>query len=162
MCWGSQGSCGGRTGFWWCQVALVAVAYVLALASCYLEFSGVSWSCCLWLWLVPPASLCVSTPGIPVLFGRNLVMESCGTGQVQGVDRTGHILYLGVCWFLCPDASGWDLLGPRIWAEWWSHPCSQLCQHSWEISSLQAGFVNGDLWHRVNSSSYQNSNIFIW
>jgi hypothetical protein len=75
---------GGRTGFWWCQIALVSVAYALALASHYLVISGVSWSFWLWLWLVPPASLSVSTPGRQVLSGRNLGMESCGTGSPLG------------------------------------------------------------------------------
>jgi hypothetical protein len=80
----SRTHCGGKTGFWWCQVALVSVAYVLALASCHLVISGVSLSCCLWLWLVSPASLCVSTTGRPVLSRRNLGMERCGTGSALG------------------------------------------------------------------------------
>jgi hypothetical protein len=62
---------GVATGFWWCQVALVSVAYVLILSFCHLFISGVSWSCLLWLWLVLPVSLCVSTPGRSVIFGRN-------------------------------------------------------------------------------------------
>jgi hypothetical protein len=88
----SRAHCGGRTGFWWCQVALVSVSYVPALASCHLVISGVSWSCYLWLWLVPPASLCVRTPGKPVLSGRNLDMEHCGTGSATGADRNWKVL----------------------------------------------------------------------
>ena len=45
----------------------------------HLVISGVSWSCCLSLWLVPSASLCVHTPGKPVLSGMNLGIESCVT-----------------------------------------------------------------------------------
>jgi hypothetical protein len=59
------------------DVALVSVAYALAFASRHLVISGVSWSCCLLLWFVPPANLCVSTPRKPVL-SRSLGMESCG------------------------------------------------------------------------------------
>jgi hypothetical protein len=88
--------CGGSTGFCWCQVALVSVSYVLALASHHLVFSGVSWSCCLWLWFVPPVSLCVSTPRRPVLSRMNLGMESCvAKGQLQDTD--GHRKNLVPC-----------------------------------------------------------------
>jgi hypothetical protein len=80
----SRAHCVGRIGFWWCQVTLVSIVYVLALASCHLVISGVSWSCCLWLWLVSPASLCVSTPERPVLSRRNLGMDSCGTWSAPG------------------------------------------------------------------------------
>jgi hypothetical protein len=80
----SRACSGGRTGFWWHHVALVSAAYVLALASCHLVISGVSWSCCLWLWLFPPASLCVNTPQRPVLSQRNLGIESCGKGSIPG------------------------------------------------------------------------------
>ena len=50
--------CCGITGFRWCHVALVSVGNVLAFAFYHLIISGVSWSCCLWLWLICPASLC--------------------------------------------------------------------------------------------------------
>jgi hypothetical protein len=63
---------------------LVSVAYVLALVSHYLVISDIIWSCCLGLWLVLPASLCVSTPGKTVLSRRNLGMERCGTGSAPG------------------------------------------------------------------------------
>jgi hypothetical protein len=83
----SRACCGGRTGFWWYQVALVSVAYVLALASHHLFICGISWSCCLWLWFLPPTSLCVSTPGKPDLSRRNLGIETCGTLSALGADR---------------------------------------------------------------------------
>jgi hypothetical protein len=41
--------CGGRNGIWWCQIALISVAYVIVLASCHLVVSGISWPCCFWL-----------------------------------------------------------------------------------------------------------------
>jgi hypothetical protein len=82
----SRAHCGGRTGLWWCQVALVSVAYALALVSGHLVISGVRWSCSLWLWLVPPVSLYASTPGRPVLSRKYLGMDRCGSGSAQGAD----------------------------------------------------------------------------
>ena len=91
----------GRTGFWWCQVVLVSVAYVLVLVFHHLVTSAVSWSYCLWLWLVPPANLCVSTPVRPVFSGRNLGMNSCGTGSDLGYWKRSGVsrpqLILGSC-----------------------------------------------------------------
>ena len=55
-----------------CQVALGSVAYVPVLASCQLVIPGVSLSFSLCLWLVPPTSLCVRNPGIPVHSGKHL------------------------------------------------------------------------------------------
>ena len=45
-----------------------------------------------------------------------------------------------------------SLLGQEFEQKWWSYLCSQVCQHSWEISSLLAVFVYGSLWHRTISS----------
>ena len=74
----------GSEGF---QVTLVSVAYVLMLAFLHLVFSSVNWTCCLLLWLVPLASLCVVSPGRPILSGRNLGMVSCGSSSALGADR---------------------------------------------------------------------------
>jgi hypothetical protein len=90
----SRAHCGRRTVFWWFQVALVSGTYVLAVASHHLVISDVSRSCCVWLWLVPPGSQCVSTPGRPVLYGRNLGMEHCGTGSAPGTDRNPSLNFL--------------------------------------------------------------------
>ena len=61
--------------------ALVSVAYVLALACYHLVISRVSWSYCLWLWLVPPARLCISTP-------RSVhSIRSLGAGSAQRCRR---------------------------------------------------------------------------
>ena len=50
--------CSGRTnGLWWCQGALVSVAYVLMIASHHLVISGVNCPWCLWVDLVHPVSL---------------------------------------------------------------------------------------------------------
>jgi hypothetical protein len=59
--------------------ALFSVAYVLPLDFQHLVISAVSSYCCLWLSLVLPASLCVSTLGRPVLSRRNLGIDSCVT-----------------------------------------------------------------------------------
>jgi hypothetical protein len=66
---------------------LVSVPYVVALAFPHLDISGVSWSCYLWLWLVPPASLFVNTLRRPVLLRMNLGIEHCGTGSALGSDK---------------------------------------------------------------------------
>jgi hypothetical protein len=84
------------------QVALVSVAYVLALASQYLLISGVGWICCLWLWFVPPASLLISTPGRPVLSGMNLSTKgNCSTGSDLGcrwkLEGSCPWLFIGSC-----------------------------------------------------------------
>ena len=82
---GVSGACWvGRSGFCWWQVALVSFTYILALGSCHLVISGVSWYSCHWVWLVPSASLSVSTPGISVPSGRNSL---CGTGSTLDTER---------------------------------------------------------------------------
>ena len=54
-------------------------------------------------------------------------------------------LFFGSCVLM---ALGRSLLGQEFEQKWWSHLCSQVCQHSWETSSLP-GY--GELWHRVSS-----------
>ena len=149
---GYPGLSGGRTGFWWCQIALVSVANVLALASCHLVICGVSWSCCLWLWLVPPVSQCVSTSWRPVLSGRILGMtRAVAQGQFRVQTETGRILSQAAPPFLCPEGSG-----GRLWAEVLVLGlCSQVCPQSWKSSSLQAVFGYGALWHRIRSRHRQ-------
>lgn len=49
--------CGGKTRFWCWQVALVSVAYNVALASRYLVISGVNSPSCLWLEPIPTMNL---------------------------------------------------------------------------------------------------------
>ena len=132
--------------------ALVSVAYVFALASPHLVISGVSWSCRLWVWLVPPVSLNVGTPGRPVLSRRNLGMESCVTGSALGCrwkpEGSCSQLFLGSYVLM---TLGWSLLGQEFGQKWWYFLCSQVCQHSWETSSLPAVFGYGALWHRISS-----------
>lgn len=107
--------------FWWCQQALVSVAYCLALAL----ISSVSWFYCLWLWLVPPQSLSVSTPETPVLSRRNLDMKSCGTGSALGGDRILKDLF--------PDCSlvpmSWWLWSGASWVGNWSRSGALTCTH---------------------------------
>jgi hypothetical protein len=109
--------CSGRTGFWWCHVVLVSVAYVLLLAFHHLVMSGVSWSCCLWLWLVPPTSLFVCIPGRPVLCGGIWIWIVVVKGQLWGADRDQKDLSPVEPWFLWPDGSVTVPLGPAIWRE---------------------------------------------
>jgi hypothetical protein len=80
-----------------------------------LVMSGVSWPYCLWLWLVPPVSLCVSTPWRPLLSGRNLGMESWGTRSTLGcrwrLEGSCPWLLLGSCVLI---ALGGSLLGQEF------------------------------------------------
>ena len=131
-------------GFWWFGVALVSLAYVLALAPCHQVISDVHWSCCLWLWLVPPESLCVSTLGRPVLSGENLGMENCGTGSA-----------LRCRWKLVGSYSqlflGCVPLEPGIWGEVVVLPVLTGLSHSWETRFLLVVFKYGASWHRISS-----------
>jgi hypothetical protein len=47
---------------------------------------------CLWLWLVFPVSLCVSTPETPALSWRNLGMEAVAQSQLWCAERARKIL----------------------------------------------------------------------
>jgi hypothetical protein len=147
----SMACCGGRTGFWWCHVSLVSVAYVLALVSSHTVISRVSWFCCLSLCLVPPARLCVSTPGRPVLYEGNLGIESCGTRSASQCrwkpEGSCPWLFLGSCVLI---ALGGSLLGQEFEQKWWSYLCSQVCQHPWETRSFPVVFGYRELWHRGN------------
>ena len=108
------------------------------------------WSFYLWLWLVPLPCLCVSPPGIPVLSGRNMVMESCGTGWALGLQiETGRIPACpGSCVLM---ALGRSLLGKVFEQKWWSYLCSQVCQHFLETRSVLVVFLYAELWHRISS-----------
>jgi hypothetical protein len=163
--------CGGRTGFWWCPVALVSVSYVFALAFHCLVISDVSSSCCLWLWLVPPASLCVSTPGRPVFYGKNLGMKSYRTGSALGCRQKPE----GSCPQMLLDSCvtmvlGRSLLGQEFEQKWWHFlslqifqlswesssllmvfVCKPLCQYSWETSFLWEEFGYKEVWYRISS-----------
>jgi hypothetical protein len=48
-------------------------------------------------------------------------------------------------------ALGRYLLGQEFEQKWWSYLCSQVCEHSWETSSLLEVFGYGELWHRISS-----------
>jgi hypothetical protein len=118
----SRAHCSGRSAFWWCPVTSVSVDYALALASCPLLISVLSWSCCLWLWLIPPASPCVSTPGRLV--------------QPWFVDRNRKDPVPG--YSLVPVSWGF-WVGPSE-QKWWSYLCPQVCQPSWDH------FSPGGIW----------------
>jgi hypothetical protein len=85
----------------------------------------VSWSCCLWVWLVPSASLWVTTLGRPVLSERNSVMESCGAvsalGCRQKLEGSCPQLFLGSCVL-------WLWTG-HYWARNLSRSCGLTCVH---------------------------------
>jgi hypothetical protein len=118
------------------------------LASHRLVISGVTWSCCLWMWLVPPTSLCVRTPGRLVLFWRNLDMESCGTDSAPGYrwkpEGSCPWLFLG---FSILIVLGGSLLGQKFEQKWWSY----LWSHFWGICVLPVVVRFEVLWHRISS-----------
>jgi hypothetical protein len=89
----SSAHCSGATGFWWCQIALVYVAYVLPLASYHLDISDVRWCCCLLLWQVLLASLCVSTSGRQILSWQYLGVECCVPWSALGTDRNNVFVF---------------------------------------------------------------------
>ena len=73
-------------------------------------------------------------------------MESCGTGSALGCRQKPEgscpQLFLGSCVLM---ALGGSLLGQEFEQKWWSYLCSQVCQHSWETSSLLARPVHRGL-----------------
>jgi hypothetical protein len=74
-CDGLSSTCFGvRIRFWWCQVTLVSVVYVLVIASCCLVISSATYPSCLWLEPVSPMILVVS-----ILFRVQLSLGSCGS-----------------------------------------------------------------------------------
>jgi hypothetical protein len=76
----------------------------------------------------------------------DLGTESCGTGSVLGhiykSEGSRSQLFFGSC---VPMALGRSLLCQDIEQKCWSHLCSQVCQLSWETSSLLVGPGYGDL-----------------
>jgi hypothetical protein len=144
----SRACCEGRTGFWWCRVALIFVAYILALASLYLVISGVRWSCCLWLWLVPPALLC--TPGRSVLSGENFGLQSCATGSALGADGNQKDPIPG-CSLVHVSWGFWVVSSEQ---KLWSYLHFQVWPHSWKTRFPQAVFEYIALWHRISSRNY--------
>jgi hypothetical protein len=142
---------------WWENWVLMMPSSLgfCCLCSCpCLVISSVSWSYCHCLWLVPPASLCISSPGRPVFSGRNLDIKGCGTGSAQGSRKKPK----GSC--PCPFlgsrvlmAGGVSLLGQEFEQKWWTHLCSQVCQYSWETSSLLVGQGYGELCSQVSQHS---------
>jgi hypothetical protein len=74
--------------------------------------------------------------------------------------ETRKILSLVVPWFLSPDGSGESLLGQEFEQKWWSYLYSQVCQHSWVTSSLQAVFGYGELWHRIDCGCRRKPECF--
>ena len=129
VCWSNQCS------LWWENCVLImpdvlaSVAYVFALASCRLAISGVNWSCCLWLWLVPFARLCVSTPERPVLSGRFLGRESCNTMSALGCRQRLEVSYSQLSLGSCVLMPLWaTLLGQKFEQKWWPYLFSQVCR----------------------------------
>ena len=57
-------------------------------------------------------------------------------------------LLFGFCVLM---ALGRPLFGKEFEQKWWCYLCSQLCWHSWEISSFQVIFKYGVLWYRISS-----------
>jgi hypothetical protein len=82
----SRTLCGGSTGFLWCQLVSVFVGKILEFAFHHLVISGVRYSCCLWLDLVPPMSLwaSVSISGRPALSWQDQCTEGYRTAASSG------------------------------------------------------------------------------
>jgi hypothetical protein len=78
----SRTVCGGHTGFWWCQMALVSVSNKFAFH--YLVISGVRCSSCLWMKLVAPVIVIssVSPPRSPTLSWA-LVVRALFAGKLS-------------------------------------------------------------------------------
>jgi hypothetical protein len=81
-------------------------------------------------------------------------VENCGTGSAPGciwkLEGSCPWLFLGSCVLM---VQGGSLLGQEFEQKRWSYLYSQVCQHSWETSSLLAGFGYEELWHRVSSGA---------
>ena len=77
----------------------------------------------------------------------DLWLRVCSRAQQE----IGRILSLAVPRFLCHEALGESLLGQKFEQKWWSHLCSQVCQHFCETISLLVGSGYGELWHRFHS-----------
>ena len=87
--------------------------------------------------------------------GRIWVWRTVAQGQIRGADRNQKDpdLYHSLV-----PLSRWFWVGPS-WARNLTktggpYQCSQVCQHSWETSSLVAEFGYGELWHRVSSGAF--------
>ena len=138
------------------DAVLVSVAYVLALASHNLVISLVSWSCCLYLWIVSLACLCVNTPGNLVLSRRNLDLESCGTGSALGCTQRPEGSCPQMIHGSCVLMVLWgSLLGQEFEEKLWSYLCLKGCKPFWETSSLLVIFVYVAMWHRISSECRQ-------
>jgi hypothetical protein len=111
--------CGGQTGFWWCQLVLFSIAYILALTSGHLIFFGATLPCCLCLEPVPPIILVVTE-----LIRVHLSLGSWDPGTL----RSWHS---GFFWAPGRQAASWNL---KSWCD--QSPVVLLCQSSWEISFL--------------------------
>jgi hypothetical protein len=102
----------------------------------------------------------VSTPGRPVLSGRNLDMEHCGTKSSlvcrQKMEGSCPQLLLVSCVLM---ALGRSLLGQKFKQKGWSN-CVYICfMHFWETSSLQTAFVCGVLWYMTSSGYYDTGSV---
>ena len=105
---------------------------------------------------------CVSIPGKPVLFWRNLGMESCGTGSAlvcrRKPEEACHPLFLGYCVLI---SLGQSFLGQVFKQKWWTHLCFQACPHSWETSSFPKGPGYGELCSQVCLHSWENCSLLL-
>ena len=81
-------------------------------------------------------------------------MENYGTGSACGcrqkLEGSCPPLFFGSCVLM---ALGGSFLTQEFEQNWWSYLCSQVCQYSWETSSLLAGFGYGEVWHRLSSGA---------
>jgi hypothetical protein len=142
----------------WVLMMLISLGFCcLCFCPCLL-LSGYLWCKLVMLFLNMPCSLAcpwVNTPVRPVFSWRDLGMESYGTGSALECrwqwEWSYPWLFLGSCVLM---ALAGFLLGQEFEQKLRSHFCSQVCQHSWETSSLPVRFGYWELWHRVTSGQW--------
>ena len=144
----SSACCGGRTGFWWCQITLVSFAYILALASCHLVISVVS-HFLLSVTVACPARKPVcqhiwETSSLKEQFVYGELCHRVTSGCRWKLEGSCPLLFLGFCVLMALRGS---LLGQEVVVS----PVISGVPAIWENKSLVAGYGYGELWHRVCS-----------
>ena len=152
-------------------MVLVSVSKILMFAFCHLVVSGVRCSSCLWLGLVPPASLLasVSAPGSPTL-SKVPVVRALSAGKLssprEGAQRSGAQIHLlaedegpkGPC----PRSSVASVAHALSWADWSLRdsgykmtllPDSQCQRPLWRPSLLSDPKILGVLGGLLNGES---------
>lgn len=123
----SRACCGVRTGFWWCQVALISVIKILEFAFYYwlslvLDGLAVSGWILFLLWICKPLSALLGDQ----LFCQNFWTEGSGTTQALGADDDLKDPVSAAPLFLCFTCS-------------WTAPLQRIIREKVAISPLSPG-----------------------